>query len=116
MILSLLDYDTDPNAVPNETYFPVVDAALRYIVADMLREASADDESAAGTSIPAAAAAAAAIDPGSSDISGWPKAEVETSLVYLRERVGVPRDMSVHGARMLRAHINKFIAELASSR
>ena len=109
----MLDYDTDPNAVPNETYFPVVDAALRYIVADMLREASADDESAAGTSIPAAAAA---IDPGSSDISGWPKAEVETSLVYLRERVGVPRDMSVHGARMLRAHINKFIGELASSR
>jgi hypothetical protein len=38
--------------------------------------------------------------------------QVKQSLLYLRERIGVPRDMSVHGARQFRAHINWFIDQL----
>ena len=36
----------------------------------------------------------------------YPRTEVVACLTYLRDRVGVPRDMTVHGARQLRAHIN----------
>ena len=35
--------------------------------------------------------------------------QVKLCLLYLRERIGVPRDMTVHGARQFRAHINWFI-------
>ena len=38
--------------------------------------------------------------------------QVKASLLYLRERIGVPRDMTVHGARQLRAHINWFVDSL----
>lgn len=39
------------------------------------------------------------------------KNSLKASLVYLRERIGVPRDMSYPAARQLRAHIN-FIIDL----
>ena len=31
---------------------------------------------------------------------------VKSTLVYVRDRVGVPRDMSVHAAKQFRSHIN----------
>lgn len=37
------------------------------------------------------------------------KPAVRECLVYLRDRIGVPRDMSVHAAQQLRAHLNWFI-------
>jgi glutathione S-transferase len=40
------------------------------------------------------------------------KQAIAESLAYVRDRVGVPRDMTVHGARQFRAHINWFIQEL----
>lgn len=40
---------------------------------------------------------------------GIPVNEVSKCLQYLRQRVGVPRDMSVHAAKQLRSHINWFL-------
>lgn len=37
------------------------------------------------------------------------KPYIRDCLLYLRDRIGVPRDMSVHAAKQLRAHINWFI-------
>jgi len=34
------------------------------------------------------------------------KADVKNSLIYLRDRVGVPRDMKLPSARLFRAYLN----------
>ena len=41
-----------------------------------------------------------------------PKNEIIKCLIYLRERISVPRDMSVHGAKQLRSYLNFYINEL----
>jgi glutathione S-transferase len=41
--------------------------------------------------------------------------ETAASLAYLRDRVGVPRDMKYPAARQLRAHLNWFIDGLAAA-
>ena len=41
--------------------------------------------------------------------------ETAASLAYLRDRVGVPRDMRYPAARQLRAHLNWFIDGLAAA-
>lgn len=82
----------DPRAVPNMGLTGPVDCALRHVVADMLR-ADGSDDAARRSELPAAQ-----------------KGDVAKCLVYLRDRVGVPRDMTVHGARQFRAHLNNFIS------
>ena len=79
----------DPFAVPEEAYAPAVDSALRAIAVAML----------SGGGSP----------PDSELLLSLASREVQDCLVYVRERVGVPRDMSVHGARIFRAYINGFI-------
>lgn len=89
----------DPNARPNEAYIPPVDSCIRLVLFAMLE----------GTS----AAEARLISAGKGSV--YPVEEVGRSLVYLRQRIGVPRDMTVHGAQRFRAHINWFIESIYKS-
>jgi glutathione S-transferase len=89
---------SNPYAKGDEQYREVADFALRKIVHTMLL-GSADDEkdNKALTK---------------DMITLMPKNEVKKCLLYLRERIGVPRDMTVHGARQFRGHINWFISQI----
>jgi glutathione S-transferase len=94
----------DPYASPDDEIKPTVDAALRVVCS-------------------------ALIDTDPSVSSGFPSAEYVTrlkavvpkdrisgtisSLQYLRDRIGVPRDLPLAAARFLRAYLNWAIDELA---
>jgi hypothetical protein len=82
-----------------------VDFALRTIVRAML--ATTD-----GTSSGSSGAVPVLTEAERQLVALLPAAEVRLCLEYLRIRVGVPRDMTVHGARQFRAHINWFIDQL----
>ena len=83
----------DPYAEADRSVQPFADAALRIICKSLL----ADDHSAALEDMTA--------DLQSAVPSGKVK-DVASSLAYLRDRVGVPRDLPLASARHLRAHIN----------
>lgn len=84
----------DPRANPNVSFIKPVDFALRAIIGAMLEPGSLEEQL------------------GGMQGSNVPIDKVIQSLTYLRDRVGVPRDMTVHGARQLRAHINACIRAL----
>lgn len=88
----------DPYAKPNEEAVAAVDVCLRHVTNALIEGASATE-------------AAAKADVGA--VSGG---EGGRSLVvclgYLRDRIGVPRDMSQPAAMNLRAHLNHMIAML----
>jgi len=79
---------TDPNAKPNESMVPVVDALLRHVVSTLL-----DGPEAAKAQMS----------------SGINPRDAARALGYLRDRISVPRDMSYPAARQLRAHLNYVI-------
>ena len=85
----------DPNAKPNKAALPAVDVCLRH-VAHALLEGTAD------------AAPAATADVG----GGGSRPALASSLAYLRDRVGVPRDMGQAAAMHLRANLNWMIGQL----
>jgi glutathione S-transferase len=74
----------DPRAEHDEDLVPAVDAALRCIVASMLKMTVPSLPNTDGS------------------------AEVQACLQYLRKRIGVPRDMSVHTAQQFRQSIEEF--------
>ena len=99
----------DPHAAPDEALVPAVDALLRIVVRALLAsEAEAAGEEAAAAEVEAAlgATAASISAAGASD-------KCVASLAYLRDRIGVPRDMSFPAARQLRTRINWAISGLA---
>ena len=93
----------DPNAISNESIQPFVGATLKVVCSRMLSESDVE---------------IAVCDKAISDlVSLWkPSNEVRDkvaiSLAYLRDRVGVPRDMKLPAARQLRAHLNWAITKL----
>ena len=85
---------SDPNARPGEAHIPAVDAALRCVVHAMLQPDVA--------SVQGPAKNAGMFDADATSLS----------LAYLRDRVGVPRDMSYPAARQFRAYLNWAIERL----
>ena len=97
---------SDPNATPNKDVQPAVDHMIRLVCLALLdgTEAHAQDLDDAVNVIVSS-------DGGSG--GGKDVAEaVVASLAYLRDRVGVPRDMRLPAARQLRAHLNWVIGTL----
>lgn len=82
----------DPYAEPDRECLPVVNEALRIVCSTMMKpdDLPSDEDSAMlKYAVPA------------NDIAG-----VCGSLAYLRDRVGVPRDLPLASARYLRAYLN----------
>lgn len=76
----------DPYAVPNLNYQGQVDECLRHVAQALIDGSAGPTEPSSNTSSEAKA--------------------VRKCLEYLRDRVGVPRDMSYPAAMQLRAHLN----------
>jgi glutathione S-transferase len=92
---------SDPNAVPNEAVKGSVDACLRLVSMAMLNgldSVSKDMDELVET---------LAKDGGSDHVEN-----VIASLAYLRDRIGVPRDMRLPAARQLRGHLNYMIGKM----
>lgn len=88
----------DPYAEADADLLPLVDRAMRIVCQALVTGDSALDE--LGTLLKA----------------GQPGAQspgVASSLTYVRDRVGVPRDMPLAAARYLRAYLNWAITTLA---
>jgi len=95
----------DPTGVPALEHLPAMDAALRHVVHALLVGVEAKQVSAEALQVSSSAG-------GPSAFTGAP---VVSAAEYLRDRVGVPRDMKFPAARQLRAHLNYLIDQLAAS-
>ena len=90
----------DPYAKPDMQHEAEVDAALRY-VAHLMMTGKVADGAHEGSGVT------------NSGPSASPAGAVVPSLAYLRDRVGVPRDMTYPAARQFRAHLNWMIDHVA---
>lgn len=90
----------DPYANPDEELVPYVDAALKSICRALLAEGGADAHEAALNEMKASL---------KSELPKNKSKDVSSALAYLRDRVGVPRDLPLAAARHLRAHLNEAI-------
>jgi len=91
----------DPYADPDPDVQPAVDAALRVVCMALMDESSLPPDSLKDFLIAAVP---------SNQVDG-----VVSSLVYLRDRVGVPRDLPLASARYLRAYLNWGIDTLSAA-
>lgn len=90
---------SDPYAAPNVSFVDVVDSVLLQIAGALLH-----DEPDAVKSL------GSVLEASGLDRSKW--AQVSTCLGYLRDRIGVPRDMQMPAAKLLRGYLGEAIASL----
>lgn len=93
----------DPNAIPSEAVVGSVDAILRIVCMALLEGTDSHKDTLVQT--------AKVMQKGGKEF----QAGVVDSLAYLRDRVGVPRDMKLPAARQLRAHLNWAIGKILDS-
>ncbi|KXZ55141.1 hypothetical protein GPECTOR_3g291 [Gonium pectorale] len=91
----------DPTAIPALQHLPQADAALRHVVHALLVGVEAKQVSPQALQ--------------TSSSAGLPGSAVVAAAEYLRDRVGVPRDMRYPAARQLRAHLNWLIDNLTGA-
>lgn len=91
----------DPYAAPDEDLIPHVEKALRLVCSAMLAEGPGAHESALKD-----------MKAGLNCFDGDKAQNVASALCYLRDRIGVPRDMPLAAARHFRAHLNEAIEVL----
>lgn len=94
---------SDPNAVPAESVIGSVDTILKLLSTKMLEEGDAEKNASQMKEI----ASLIKVEGGDEH-----RDNVIASLAYLRDRIGVPRDMRLPAARQLRSHLNWSIGEL----
>eukprot|EP00877_Chromochloris_zofingiensis_P005299 jgi/Chrzof1/14770/Cz09g15160.t1 len=93
---------SDPTAIPDMSQVPAADAALRHVVHALL----------VGVEAKQLSPHALQVSDSASEYDGTP---IVSAAEYLRDRVGVPRDMQYPAARQLRAHLNWLIDTLQGS-
>ena len=114
--LALVMYDilgtraplADPRAIPSHTLSPLVDVSLRLTAAALLAEDGGGE---------AQEEAAARMRDAQRQLGAIPlgaAAPLRKALLYLRGRIGVPRDLSYAQARQLRAHLTGCVEALSS--
>lgn len=94
----------DPYAEPSQAVMEGVDAMMRVVCLALLQGTEAHESSLKDV-------VRVVKEQGSLEYSNG----VSDSLAYVRDRVGVPRDMKLPAARQLRAHLNWAIAGLAEN-
>ena len=88
----------DPTATPGTAHLPAVDLALRFVVLCLL----------AGEGEGVGPGFGLEFEPDGSGAGS----DVVASAAYLRDRIGVPRDLKLPAARQLRAHLNYLIGRM----
>jgi glutathione S-transferase len=95
---------SDPTAVPGMEHEEAVDAALRHVAHALLLGTAARE---GGYALRVEEEPGLPGSVGEAGIGAYvPASPVVGSLRYLRDRVGVPRDLPLPAARELRAHLN----------
>ena len=87
----------DPYANPDEALIPLVETALKLVCGALLAEGGSSANESALKDMKVGLEERIGKDKGR---------DVSSALCYLRDRVGVPRDLPLAAARQLRAHLN----------